>query len=101
MSGHLASEVIAEGGSIRKGENHTKYTDGPWYFRNDQATGKANDQLMMIKVDDRTWLRVTRTLDGKALGFMIQRLAEDNQSFTSTNLNADGKIRSVSVFEKQ
>lgn len=95
------SDIVNADGSVRKSENHVKYNDGTWHPFADQATGQARSEIMMIKVDDRTWLRVGRSLDGKAGGVMMRRIAEDGKSYAATMLSTDGKIVYVRVFEKQ
>ena len=95
------SDIVNANGSVRKSENHVKYNDGKFHPFIDQTTGKAGSEIMMIKVDDRTWLRVGRSLDGKAGGVMMRRIADDGTSYAATMLNTDGKVVYVRVFEKQ
>lgn len=94
-------DVVDADGTVRKSENHAKVTSGPFYPATNRLTGKPNNEIMMVKVDDRTWVRVTRTLDGKASGLMMRRIAEDGNSSTSTVISLEGKVTSTRVFERQ
>jgi hypothetical protein len=98
---NYAADVVDADGTVRKSENHAKVTSGPFYPATNRLTGKPNNEIMMVKVDDRTWVRVTRTLDGKASGLMMRRMAEDGKTSTSTVISLDGKVTSTRVFERQ
>ena len=98
---HYTADVVDNDGTVRKSENHNRYVEGPFQPTTNRLTGKTNNEIMMVRVDDRTWIRITRSLDGKASGLMMRRLAEDGKSSTSTVINLDGKVTSSRVFEKQ
>jgi hypothetical protein len=55
---------------------------------------------MMVRMDDRTWVHITRNLDAKAAGLMNAADFGRRQVITSTNIGLDGKT-STYVFEKQ
>src|SRR5262245_16401063 len=50
---HYAVDVVDNDGSVRKSENHNKYIEGPFQATTNRLTGKTNNEIMMVRVDDR------------------------------------------------
>lgn len=80
--------------------HESKYNEVKWVPYMNYATGQTVSYVMTIKVDDRTHYRFTRRADGQAGGVMMRRLSEDGNSFSSIDLDVNGKTNYIRVFEK-
>lgn len=78
------------------------YNDDEWVHYQNYIPGNFRDQeLLTVKVDDRTHYRIARTRStGEALYILMRRMAEDHQSYAATLLNVDGEITLIRVFER-
>jgi hypothetical protein len=93
---------IAEGSGPRRKMGYTsRYNEIKWVPYMNYTASTKNMDIMTIKVDDRTHYRVIRRNDGTAGGIMMRRMAEDGKSYSSTDLDVDGKTNYVRVFERQ
>ncbi len=80
----------------------SKYNDGEWVHYENYIPGNFRDQeLVTVKVDERTHYRIARTRStGEALYTLMRRMAEDHQSYAATLLTVDGEITLIRVFER-
>ncbi len=79
----------------------SKYNEPKWVPYMNYATGKPLMHVMTIKVDDRTHYRVIKRLDGTAGGVMMRRLSADGRSYSSIDLDINGKTNYIRVFDRQ
>ncbi len=98
---HYDVDVIATNGSRSKLGYDAAYNDGQWHPMVNRDTGVANGDIMIIKADARTQYRIDRNKDGQVAGVLMHRLSEDGKSYTSFNMNPDGKLAYERVFDKQ
>ena len=80
----------------------SKYNDDEWVHYQNFSPGNFRDQeLLTIKVDDRTHYRVSRSKStGEALYILMRRMEPDLQRYSSTLLNVDGEITLIRVFDR-
>lgn len=79
-----------------------EYNGDEWVHYENFIPGNFRDQeLLTVKVDDRTHYRIARTRStGEALYILMRRMDEDLQSYSATLFNVDGEITLIRVFER-
>ena len=79
-----------------------EYNGDEWVHYQNFIPGNFRDQeLLTVKVDDRTHYRIARTKStGEALYILMRRMEEDGQSYSATLFNVDGEITLIRVFDR-
>jgi hypothetical protein len=93
-------DEVEQDGSLFKTEYTAKF-DGKDYANHNLVSG-ATTYVSLKKIDDHTEELVSRREPGGPMIFKYRRvLSADGKTITSSIIEADGKVLSVRVFEKQ
>jgi hypothetical protein len=110
IAGHFGSPDHAESGinditanGRRSRSRYTAtYNDGMWHPRRDFETGEeTGGHIMMIRMDERSELRLGQESDGSFSSFILRQVSEDGQTLHVMWYDGEGGIIQDLHLDKQ
>ena len=109
IAGHFGSpdhaetgtnDITANGQRSRRRYTAT-YNDGMWYPWRNVETGEETGSIMMIRMDERSELRLDQGPDGSFSSSVLRRASEDGQTLHVMWYDGEGGIIMTVHFDKQ
>ncbi len=99
---HGTNDITFTDGSRYRSEYTAPYNDGKWHTSRNPETGELNrGKTMMVRMDERSVLRVGQNANGKMSSMIMRQVSEDGTTMRIVWYQADGSIHQELHLDKQ
>ncbi len=99
---HATNDITFADGTRYRSEYTAPYNDGKWHATRNPETGEpGRGKVMMVRMDERSELRIGQNANGKMNSMIMRQVSEDGMTMRIVWYEGDGSIHQELHLDKQ